>query len=84
MSLTSQIKYNVTLTPPQIERVNAQVVEKKNRVAACSYAGIRPGRLAGILTGSSLKNDERDMLMKFCDVVEGINKALSEAETPNP
>jgi len=74
MALVKEIRFNVTLTTEQVERIREQIVNKNNRVSGCQYAGIRTDRLDKILEGATLKNDERDLLMKFCDIVEGVSQ----------
>jgi len=71
MSITRQIKFNVTLSADEKKKVQAHVIDKRNRVAACDYAGIRTSRLDEIMGGATLKNDERDLLIDFCGIVEG-------------
>lgn len=69
----TEIRFNVTLTEDEKALVKDQIVKKRNRVIACNYAGIRPSRLNTILAGGTLKNTERDLLLGFCNKVNGVD-----------
>lgn len=71
MAITTTIPYNVTLTAEQQELVKVEVLEKRNKIAACKYAGIRVSRMASIVNGGLLKAEERDRLINFCYIVNG-------------
>lgn len=69
--MQTEMKINVTLTDYQKARINEQIVGKANIMKACEYADISFQSFNRAMDGKPLKNDQRDLLLSFCDLVEG-------------
>lgn len=82
MTHLPNMQYNVTLTEAEVALIKAEIVQKRNKSAACQYAGIRQTRFDGILNGALLKKGERDSLIQFCKIVNP-DAAVATATT-NP
>ena len=63
--------FNVTLSDDEQKLVFTHVMGKRNKVAACDYAGIRTTRLKRISKGTgTLTIQERKKLLEFCELVQ--------------
>lgn len=75
MQSITPVSVNVTLTKGQIKKLQEQIVDKANINKACGYAGISTRYFNRALDGGNIKSDKRDLLLSFCDLVEGKNAA---------
>lgn len=71
MQTITPASLNVILTASQKKRINDSIVSKANINKACGYAGISTRYFNRALEGSQIKSDKRDLLLSFCDLVEG-------------
>lgn len=62
---------NVILSAAQKRRMSESIINKSNINKACGYAGIATRYLHKALNGGNIKSDKRDLLLAFCDLVEG-------------
>lgn len=73
-TITKRVRLNVTLSKSEIARVNKLVVDQLNISKACEYAELNYRTFNRGLEGLAIKDDQRDKLLKFCDIVEGVKK----------
>lgn len=75
MQTINPASLNITLTASQKKRINESIVNKANINKACGYAGISTRYFNRALDGGNIKSDKRDLLLSFCDLVEGKSAA---------
>lgn len=66
----AKIEVNVSLSEEEKELIKEEIINKRNRFAACRYVGLDARTFKKIMEGAVISSTKKQMLLDMCELIK--------------